>query len=129
MAKIRWKNVGAVVAGFFSVALLSVATDAVMEKAGIFPSIDASIRLTTAQLALALLYRSIYAVIGGYLAARLSSDTPSRQVMILGILGTLGGTAGVIFGWDLSDHWYPIALAVTAYPLTWLGGKWGTPKS
>ena len=26
---------------------------------------------------------------------------------------------------DLGPNWYPIALAVTAYPCTWLGGRMG----
>jgi hypothetical protein len=46
-----------------------------------------------------------------------------KHVFILGVLGTLGGIAGVIAGWNLSQHWYPIALAVTAFPFVWLGGK------
>lgn len=124
----RWKNTGAVAAGFASVVLLSVGADVVMEKAGFFPAIDGSIPFSTGQLMIAFLYRSAFTVIGGVMTTRLSADDPSRQVKILGILGTLGGLAGVIFGWNLSDHWYPIALAVTAYPLTWLGGKFGTPK-
>lgn len=46
-----------------------------------------------------------------------------KHVKILGVIGTLGGITGIFAGWNLSDHWYPIALAVTAFPLVWLGGK------
>ena len=62
-------------------------------------------------------------VVGGYGTASLAPDRPMRHVTILGVIGIIGGTLGVIAGWDLSAHWYPIALAVTAFPLTWWGGK------
>lgn len=57
--------------------------------------------------------------IGAVLALR----RPMRHAIILGIIGTALGTIGVFIAWDLSPHWYPIALAVTAIPSTWLGGK------
>ena len=46
-----------------------------------------------------------------------------KHAVILGIFGTISGIGGVIVGWDLSAHWYPISLAVLALPSTWLGGK------
>ena len=72
---------------------------------------------------MALIYRSIYTVAGWYVTAKLALHNPMRHVIILGILGTIGGIGGVIAGWNLSEHWYPIALAVLAFPSVWLGGK------
>lgn len=46
----------------------------------------------------------------------------SLHVYVLAGLGQLGGIAGVIAGWDLSAHWYPIMLAVTAIPCVVFGG-------
>lgn len=125
------KKIGAVAVGFLSVVILSVATDTAMEMGGIFPPASEQKLYVTWMLAVAFLYRSVYAVAGGYVAAALSPEHPERQVKILAILGTLGGTAGVIYGWSmvgengwtLIDLWYPVALAVTAYPLTQLGGR------
>ncbi len=37
-------------------------------------------------------------------------------------LGQLSGIAGVVFGWNLSAHWYPIMIAITAIPAVVLGG-------
>jgi hypothetical protein len=47
-----------------------------------------------------------------------------RHVIILAVIGTLGGITGVMATWDLNlgPRWYPIALAVTAFPAVWLGG-------
>jgi hypothetical protein len=47
-----------------------------------------------------------------------------RHVWILAIIGLVMGTAGAIatIPMNLGPAWYPIALAVTAVPCTWLGG-------
>ena len=117
------KSIGAVVAGFATVFILSVATDTVLEKLGIFPPPSEQGLFVTWMLVLAFVYRSVYAVVGGYVTARLAPERPMRLVGILGVIGTIGGLVGVIVGWNLSQHWYPIALAVTAFPLVWYGGK------
>ena len=116
------KSIGAVVAGFVTVVILSLLTDTILEQLGVFPPIGTGLFVTW-MLVLAFVYRSIYAVVGGYVTASLAPDRPMRHVTILGVIGIIGGTLGVIAGWDLSAHWYPIALAVTAFPLTWWGGK------
>ncbi len=116
------KSIGAVIAGFLCVALLSVGTDAILEAATIFPPPTEGLFVTW-MLALALFYRSVYAVVGGYVTAKLAPKNPSKHVLVLAIIGTIGGIAGVFAGWDLSDHWYPIAIAVTAFPLVWWGGR------
>ena len=74
-------------------------------------------------LALALFYRTVYTVAGGYVTAKLAPQNPMKHVMILGVIGTLAGIGGIVAGWNLSQHWYPIALAVLAYPSVCLGGK------
>jgi MFS family permease len=121
------KSIGAVIAGFLVVAVLSVVTDKILESLGIFPSPDAGLFITW-MLVLAFIYRSIFTVLGGYITARLSPQNPMKHVKILAIIGTIGGCIGIVVGWNLSDHWYPIALAVTAFPLVWLGGKLYTKK-
>lgn len=122
MKKSTWKSIGAVVAGFIVVAALSMITDAILESAGIFPPPGAGFYVPW-MLSLALVYRCIYTVAGGYVTARLAPGRPMRHVIILGSIGTVAAIAGTIAGWNLSAHWYPIALVITAIPCTWLGGK------
>jgi len=117
------KSIGAIIAGFATVFILSVTTDTVLEKVGIFPPPSEMGLFVTWMLVSAFVYRSVYAVVGGYVTAWLAPASPMRLVGILGVLGTIGGIMGVIAGWNLSQHWYPIALAVTAFPLVWWGGK------
>ncbi len=117
-----FKSVLAVFAGFITVVILSVGTDFILETLGIFPPPGKGLFVTW-MLLLALIYRSIYTIAGGYVAAMIAPNRTMRHVIILGIIGTVAGTIGVVVGWNMSAHWYPIALAVTAFPLTWLGGK------
>jgi hypothetical protein len=128
MNKNSFKSIGAILGGFVAVAVLSIFTDSVLESAGIFPPIGTGI-FSTWMLLLALIYRCAYTVIGGYVTASLAPDRPLRHAIILGIIGTIAATIGAIAGWDLSQHWYPIALVVTALPCTWLGGKVKTKTS
>ncbi len=122
-----FKNIGAIVAGFIAVVILSVATDAVLEKIGVFPPPINGLFVTW-MLVLALAYRCVYTILGGYITARLAADLPMRQVKILGILGLIGGALGIIAGWNLSAHWYPILIFLTAFPCTWWGGRLFTKK-
>lgn len=122
MKKENLKGVVAVLAGFVSVVALSSLTDTLLEKIGIFPKISVEI-FSVWMLVLAFLYRSVYAVIGGYITAKLSPDKSMKYVKILGIIGTIAGFIGVIAGWKFSSHWYPILLALTAFPLTQNGGR------
>jgi hypothetical protein len=116
------KSILAVFAGFLTVVILSVATDAILEGAGIFPPPDQGLFITW-MLVLAFGYRTLYNIVGGYITAAIAPSNPVRHAIILGCIGTVAGAVGVVVGWDLSDHWYPIALAVEAIPTCWLGGK------
>ena len=122
MSKLR--SVAAVLAGFVTVVILSTGTDFVLEAASIFPPQSDPGAYTGLMLFWALVYRCVYTVAGGYVTARLAPDRPMRHSVILGIIGTVAGTAGVVFSWNLTPHhWYPILIAVTALPCTWLGGR------
>jgi hypothetical protein len=127
----KLKSVGAVVAGFLTVAVLSTLTDAVLENMGVFPSYQSQMESGSPVwlLLTALAYRSIYAVLGGFVTAMLAPGNPMKHVMILGIIGTIGGVVGIFVGWQFGNQWYPIALAVTAYPLIWFGGKLAERRS
>jgi hypothetical protein len=117
------KSIGAVLTGFVTVFVLSVAVDMILERAGIFPPPTNPQALTDWMCAVALAYRSVITVLGGYITAKLSPNQPMKHVIALGIIGTIVGIMGTIIAWDLGHHWYPIALAATTLPLAWYGGK------
>jgi hypothetical protein len=111
---------GAFVAGFATVAVLSMATDAALHSTGIYPT-DGSVG-SDANLAFALAYRTAFTVLGGYVAAWLAPANKLRLSIILGIVGTVAAVAGAIAMWSVGHNWYPVALAALALPSTALGG-------
>ena len=120
----RLRSVGAVLAGFIVTAVLSLATDQLLHVLDVYPPWGQPMH-EPALNALALAYRIVYSVMGGYITARLAPHSPVRHAVILGAIGFVFATAGAIATitkYDLGPDWYPIALALTALPCTWLGG-------
>ena len=74
----------------------------------------------------ATVYRVAFTVIGGFITARLAPRKPMRHVLVLGALGIVAASAGVLATWnrgpEFGPKWYPIALVVTALPCVWAGG-------
>lgn len=113
------KNAGAVLASLVAVAGLSHATDAAMRATGVFPGYGAA--MSDSLFLLALAYRSLFGVLGGYLATRFGGV---RQATVLGVIGTVLGALGMAVSWnhpELGPLWYPIALLVVALPTARLG--------
>lgn len=117
------KSVGAIFVGFITVAVLSVVTDVVLEGLHIFPGATHPEAYVWWMLLAAFLYRSVYAVVGGYITALLSPAKGMRDVVILGVIGTIAATIGLLANLDKGNIWYPILLAVLSFPSVWLGGK------
>ena len=118
-----WRSVGAVVAGFVAVFVLSVGTDQVLHVLKIYP--PAGEPMAGALLALATAYRAVYTLLGGYIAARLAPHAPVRHALILALVGLVAGMLGVMANIarpELGPLWYSVAVAVTGPPCAWVGG-------
>lgn len=115
------RSAGAVVAGIAIVVALSTGTDFALQHS-LLPAMN-SAEAAPPLLALALAYRTLFGVLGGYVTARLAPSRPMAHAMVLGVLGTLAAIGGVVAMWQLGNHWYPIALAVLALPQTLLGAR------
>lgn len=118
---------GALLAGFATVAVLSMATDAILHASNIYPN-DGTAG-TDGDLAFALAYRTVFTVLGGYVAATLAPANKLRTSVILGIFGTVAAAAGAIAMWHVGHTWYPVTLAALALPSTALGGWLFTRRS
>lgn len=128
MNKKRLKSIGAVLGGFVSVVVLSVLTDTFLESIGFFPPITQGL-FDPGLLVIALVYRTLYAFVGGFITGKLTPNKKSlKLVKILVAIGTIMGTLGVFAGWNLSQHWYPISLVFTSALAVWFGGKLGIKK-
>jgi hypothetical protein len=117
------RSIGAVLAGMLAVVILSLGTDLALHAAGIFPALGD--RMSDNLFVLATVYRTIYAVLGGYITARLAPNQPMQHALLNGLIGVALSTLGAVVTWNraLGPHWYPLALVVTALPTAWLGGK------
>ena len=118
------KSTIAVIAGFFTVVLASLASDQILHMLNVYPPwgqpmVNAGLNF------LALSYRLLYTTLGGYITARLAPQHPLRHAVILGLIGLVPGVAGVVVSLSLQNVgpvWYPIALVITGVPCTWIGG-------
>jgi len=98
MSKNTLKSIGAVVLGALVGILLSTGSDAMMRLMGFFtgggpPTGDGPFAVAT-------IYRTVYGVVGAYIAARLAPDRPLMHALILGFLGFIASTAGAVVMWN-----------------------------
>jgi hypothetical protein len=125
-----WKSIGAILAGFIVVAAVSLGTDEVFHILKVYPPWGEPMRAPGAN-ALALAYRIVYSVLGGYITAKLAPQNPVKHAVILGSIGLAISILGVIvtLPMHLGPAWYPIGLVITALPCSWLGGVLYSRKS
>ena len=119
----RWRSAAAIFLGFAAVVVLSLGTDQVLHMLQVYPPWGEPMN-DTGLLLLALAYRMVYTVAGGYIAARLAPSAPMRHAVILGLIGLVPGTAGIFAAasTDLGPLWYPVVLDLSGLPCCWLGG-------
>jgi hypothetical protein len=116
------RTVLAVIAGLLTVVALDLSVDAVMHAKGVFPPLGTP--MSDKQSLLAISYRLLDGIIGGYVAAWLAPNRPLRHAVILGSIGTLVALVGAMATWNmnLGPHWYALAIAVAALPAAAFGG-------
>jgi hypothetical protein len=120
------RSVLAVGAALVANAACSLAVDQLLHVLGVYPPwgepmYDPALNL------LALAYRVVFGVAAGWLVARLAPGAPLRHARVLGGIGAVLATAGAVVSitqGDLGPSWYPVALAVLAYPTVRLGAAW-----
>jgi hypothetical protein len=123
------RSAAALLFGFVTVVVLSLATDEVLHLLKVYPPWNEPM-YDSGLCLLALSYRIVYAILGSYIVARYAPNRPMGHALISGVVGTVIGTAGAIatIPMHLGPAWYPIAIAVTSLPCAWLGGvlyrKW-----
>ncbi|MEO8115262.1 MAG: hypothetical protein ABI655_12825 [Phenylobacterium sp.] len=117
------RSVLAVLAGFAAVVILSTLTDMALVATGLAPPISQSASWSAGLLLLASLYRTVFDVVGGYVAASLAPSRPVTHALVLGAIGMAAGTAGAIVMREAGPAWYAWSLVVLALPATWAGAR------
>jgi len=117
------RSILAGLAGIVVGIVLSTATDFGLHAIGLAPSLDGG--WPNRLLALATAYRSIYGILASYVIARLAPNRPMGHSLVAGTFGLIVSTLGAVAKWSTTagQHWYPVALALTALPTAWIGAK------
>lgn len=117
------RSVGAVLAGLVAIVVTHTGTDAICHATGVFP--PAGEMMSDALFGLATAYRIFFEVLGAALTAHLAPARPLKHALVLGAIGVVASTAGLLATINhvpaLGPLWYPLALIVTSVPASWLG--------
>ena len=126
------KSIGSVLGGLITVIILSNGTDMVLEATGIFPSVSEQ-RLhgftTPWMVGLALFYRLVFLIVGGYVTAALAPAKAMTHVLVLGSIGTVLGVLGAVATWGFAPGWFLVTPILLGIPCVWFGGKLKTKNS
>ena len=118
----------AVVLGIATVVVLSTVADSILHGTGVYPPPGQP--MSDGLFAVAAAYRILFAIAGGWVTAKLAPSRPMRYAMVLGAIGLVAGTAGVIATWgkgpEFGPTWYAPLVAATALPCVWLGARLAT---
>ena len=118
------RRIGAVLAGLIAVALLDLGIDSLLHAVGVYPPWFQP--MSTPLWLLAIGYRTIDGITGGYIAASLAPDRPVTHALVLGLIGVVLSTAGVVGTWnkgpEFGPKWYPLTLVGIALPCALIGG-------
>ena len=119
------RSVGAIFAGVVTVIVLSLGTDVILHATGVYPPWFQP--MAEALWVLALAYRIVYGVLGGYVAARFAPNQPMKHALIVGFIGLALSIVGVAMHWnkgpEFGPKWFNLGLVFTALPCAWAGGK------
>ena len=117
------RSIGAVVAGFLAVFVITTIVDVVLHALHVYPPWGQPM-FEPGLNALALSYRIVITIDGAYITAKLAPRNPMRHALVLGVIGTIAAIGGAIafIPKHFGPNWYPIAIAVTGLPCCWLGG-------
>lgn len=122
------KSIGALLAGIFTVSILTIIADAVLQGIGFYPPLTKSEEYTTLMYIIGLAYRTGFSILGGLVVAKLAPSRPMGHVYVLAAIGLVLGVAGIFSLWNTFEHWYPIAQAALTAPAIWYGGKLAVGK-
>jgi hypothetical protein len=118
----------AVLLGMISVFALSLGTDHLLHVLEVYPPWGQPMYAFWLNV-LALAYRVIFNIFGGFLTARLAPHNRMRHAMIYGWIGfglSIVGALVAIWIGGLGPVWYPVLLALSALPCAWVGGRLGS---
>ncbi|PJZ55536.1 hypothetical protein [Leptospira barantonii] len=116
-----FKSIGAVLAGFLTIGILSTAVDMILHQTGIYPPFG--VIMSDPLFVLATGYRIVFGILSGYITARLAPDQPMQHALALGVVGVIISVIGAVVMWEAGPAWYSLAIIAIALPCSWAGAK------
>jgi hypothetical protein len=118
------RSIVAVGAGFFTVMVLGAAADVVfgrMSPDAFDPSGQAR---AESALFIKLAYETAFALLAGYITARISSQQrPFTHAIVMAALVLAGRAVIAIAAWDVTPPWFNLGVLLLIIPAAWLGAK------
>jgi hypothetical protein len=116
------RSIWALLGGVLFTVVVTTLVDLALHAAGVYGGSEQP--LGNGLAALALSYRIVIGIGGGWLTAVLAPRRPVAHALALGVVGAALGAIGAVVTWDkgLGPHWYSVSLAILAIPQCWLGG-------
>ena len=123
MKNIGLRRAGAVIAGLLTTIIVTTVVDVILHSTGVFPPMGQPMSSTLWWLAIG--YRVVITVLGGWVTAKLDPSEPMRAVAIGTGIGCVLGLVGVGIAMskpEMGPAWYAWGVALTGPPACWWGG-------
>ncbi|MES2763747.1 MAG: hypothetical protein V4677_16145 [Bacteroidota bacterium] len=120
--KLPLRLILSVVAGIAVTMALSIVTRHILYLAGIFPKIGEP-EFETDLLIIALVYHSVYAVIGAVVTSHIAREKAKKASFMLGTKEVIMWILGTLLLWKHAAPWYNLSKALLGIPLAMLGWK------
>jgi hypothetical protein len=117
------RSIVAVAAGFFTVMVLGAAADVVLANA-VPNAFDAQGHARAeSTLLIKLAYETMFALLAGYITARIAVRKPFVHVLIMAIIVLVGRALIALAAWDVLPKWFNLGVLVLLIPAALAGAK------
>jgi len=104
------RSIVSVAAGFFTVMVLGAAADVILAQA-------------SPTLVIKLAYETLFALLAGYITARIAVRKPFLHVLIMAIIVLVGRALIAVATWDVVPLWFSVGVLVLIVPAALAGAK------
>jgi len=103
------RSIVSVAAGFFTVMVLAAAADVVLGQ--------------SATLVIKLVYETVFALLAGYITARIAVRKPFLHVLVMALIVLVGRALIALATWDVVPLWFNLGVLVLIIPAALAGAK------
>ena len=117
------RSIVAVAAGFFASNVLSLGGDLLFRRASSDAFDDKGFARGDGTLFTIMGYETLFALIAGYVTARLAIRHPITHALVMGGLVLLGRVPTALVAWSTAPPWFHIGVLLLIIPAALLGAK------